>query len=357
VFGAGIFVGWRFKRMRVVLMLALLFVADLALATLGSATGMWGRRTIVAAVGILLPLDLAALAWSADRAILPRQWRFLLVVLLLQPLVIAVLVMPEARPLASLTLSSLPAELRPLTTLPAPAVIAFIAAYMLVAARLVTARTPLHAGALWALVATFLALGHGTGPATRLYLATGGLALLIALLEASHRLAYADGLTGLPGRRALDEALLALGDRYTVAMVDLDHFKKFNDTHGHDVGDQLLRRVGSTLERVSGGGRAFRYGGEEFAVIFPGLAAHALPHLEALRQAIASAPFTVRGRGRPDQRPEAPAPGVGARTVNVTVSIGVAESNGRGTTPHEVIKAADTALYRAKEAGRNRVCT
>src|SRR2546421_12493897 len=81
-------------------------------------------------------------------------------------------------------------------------------------------------------------------------------------------MAYQDSLTQLPARRALNEALLRLGSQYTVGMVDVDHFKRINDSHGHDVGDQVLKMVAARLAQVGGGGRAYRYGGEEFAVIF-----------------------------------------------------------------------------------------
>lgn len=81
-------------------------------------------------------------------------------------------------------------------------------------------------------------------------------------------MAYQDELTSLPGRRALKEYLLKLGSEYTIAMFDIDHFKKFNDTHGHDVGDQVLRMVASKLATVSGRGKSFRYGGEEFTLVF-----------------------------------------------------------------------------------------
>src|SRR2546425_12372063 len=93
--------------------------------------------------------------------------------------------------------------------------------------------------------------------------------LVVSLIETSHHMAYNDPLTGLPGRRALDEALGRLGGQYAIAMVDIDHFKRFNDEHGHDVGDQLLRKIGVALEMVGGGGRAYRYGGEEVAGPFP----------------------------------------------------------------------------------------
>jgi diguanylate cyclase (GGDEF)-like protein len=139
-------------------------------------------------------------------------------------------------------------------------------------------------------------------------------------------------------------------------MVDIDHFKRFNDEHGHDVGDQLLRMVGSRLANVGGGGKTFRYGGEEFAVIFPGRSVgEAIPHLEALRKTTETSPFTVRGRRRPRKAPQKPRPSAGLKKVFVTVSIGVAGAGRRDSTPDRVIEAADAALYRAKRAGRNRV--
>jgi len=117
--------------------------------------------------------------------------------------------------------------------------------------------------------------------------AMGGVILLVAVLQESYRLAFRDELTGLPSRRALDERMRALGSRYTVAMGDVDHFKKFNDTHGHDTGDQVLRLVAARLAEVGGGGRAFRYGGEEFTVLFPDTPLKdALPHLDAVRKAV-----------------------------------------------------------------------
>ena len=82
--------------------------------------------------------------------------------------------------------------------------------------------------------------------------------------------AYLDELTNLPTRRALKEEMLKLGNRYTIAMLDIDHFKKFNDTYGHTVGDQVLKFTAALMKSTGGGGKAFRYGGEEFVIIFPG---------------------------------------------------------------------------------------
>ncbi len=183
------------------------------------------------------------------------------------------------------------------------------------------------------------------------------LALVIAIAQEAYQMAFRDELTGLPGRRALNERLQRLGRQYVIAMVDVDRFKAFNDTHGHDVGDEVLRLVASRLRKVGGGGRAYRYGGEEFALVFPGRdLEHCLPYLEAVREAVAGYPLQLRDRS---SRPKDSAQGRQRRgenatqAVSVTVSIGVAERLATQRNPEEVIKQADQALYNAKGAGRN----
>ena len=152
----------------------------------------------------------------------------------------------------------------------------------------------LGAGAAWLLVL------RGAPGTPALFAAAGLLPLIVATLQHAHQLAYRDELTNLPGRRALNERLATLGRRYTLAMVDVDHFKRFNDIYGHDVGDQVLRMVARQLRRVGGGGRAYRYGGEEFTVVFPRRdAEHAIDHLEALREDIADYRMTLRAKDRP----------------------------------------------------------
>ena len=142
-------------------------------------------------------------------------------------------------------------------------------------------------------------------------------------------------------------------------MLDVDHFKRFNDTYGHDVGDQVLMMVAGKLRDVGGGGKVYRYGGEEFTIVFPGRRiADVVPHLEELRKVIAGYRLHLRGSDRPrDSRSGKERRGAGGEraTVSVTVSIGVAE-NGDGLGAVEVIKAADRALYKAKNQGRNKVC-
>ena len=185
------------------------------------------------------------------------------------------------------------------------------------------------------------------------------LALIAAVAQEAYQMAFLDELTGLPGRRALNERLTRLGRNYVIAMTDVDHFKKFNDTYGHDVGDQVLRMVASQLRKVTGGGTAYRYGGEEFTVLYPSKSIEeCLPHLEALRRGIEEYRMHLRDT---QSRPEDVRHGRSQRGqskgqhVSVAISIGVAERSNEHREPQDVIKAADQALYRAKETGRNRV--
>jgi diguanylate cyclase (GGDEF)-like protein len=172
-------------------------------------------------------------------------------------------------------------------------------------------------------------------------------------------MAFQDELTGLPSRRTLNERLMGLGGKFTIAMLDIDHFKQFNDAHGHDVGDQVLKMVATRLGQVRRGSRAFRYGGEEFTLVFAGRAIRqVMGELEELRAGIAQHRMVLRAADRPLEPRAGRSLRVGTlpgKTVSVTISIGVAESNDKLKSPNEVLQAADKALYRAKEKGRNRV--
>jgi diguanylate cyclase (GGDEF)-like protein len=356
VLAGGILLGWRFDRSRLVLALAVLLLTERSLLAWAPVSGTGGEvgRAIFGALTLLVPLNLAALAWIPERGLLARPGRIALGLLAAEIVLVAFVCQPLFLPLMGWLD---PGSGRGLATLPAPALVGFGLAFLVIAWRAVLQVTALESGALWTLVATFLAFSAGGGGLdSSLYLATGGLILVLSLIETWHGMAYDDELTGLPARRALNEALARLRGTYTVAMVDVDHFKRFNDEHGHDVGDQILRMVGARLAGIGGGGRAFRYGGEEFAVLFVGKeVGEAREHLEILRQTIESSPFTLRSPSRPRRRPESPPPIGPRRRLAVTVSIGVAGSN--GTKPDVVVRLADEALYRAKQAGRNRLRT
>ncbi|KAA8600928.1 MULTISPECIES: GGDEF domain-containing protein [Vibrio] len=187
-----------------------------------------------------------------------------------------------------------------------------------------------------------------------------GTLIIIYVMSASHDMAFNDQLTNIPGRHALEVDMKHLGRKYSMAMVDIDHFKTFNDTYGHDIGDDVLKLVARLITETGGGARAYRYGGEEFTIIFKGKYADQVKaDLQALISDIQNYDMIIRNtHERPDdhevgmkKRGQSSNP---TEVVNVTVSIGVSDST---TTKHpeEVLKLADNALYKAKETGRNKL--
>ena len=342
---------WRFQRGRVAWVAVLLAAASEALLR-----GFPEPTLLEEALAVLLPANLAVLGFLHDWKVLSRTglWRF--AILAAEAVLVAMLVRPELESVRRGLSASLVATELDMTGLPQTGLLCFILAAIALLVCAVRSRTPIEAALLVTLAACWLALA---GNATTYYLAVAGLVLGLSLVENAFSLAFEDGLTGLPARRSLEESLRHLGSTYSIAMVDLDHFKKFNDRHGHEVGDQVLQMVASKMERVGGGGKAYRYGGEEFSVLFAGKTAkQAQPALEDLRKDIAEATFTVRSPGRPKKKPKKGGGKAGAavsKSLKVTVSIGLAERGAGNRQPEEVMKAADKALYRSKKAGRNRV--
>ncbi len=363
VFGAGVLLGWRFHRSRLLFALLVVTLADRTLVHFVLGHGLGRDRVVLQAIGVLLPLNLAALSLTAERGVLtpPGLARFALI--LGQLALVAILDRQAPGATAALLHTRLlPQWLFAWSSLADPALLAFLVAGGLLAAAQLTAPTQTGRSFAWALIPTFVGLSTvrpGSPGFTTFYLATGALILIVAVVEASYHMAYLDSLTGLPARRALNEALLRLGGHYAVAMLDVDHFKRINDQHGHDVGDQVLKMIAAKLAQVGGGGKAYRYGGEEFAVIFAGRGAEeSLPDLEALRQTVEDTRFILRARFRSKKKKEKVLTDRGpGQRVPVTISIGVAETNERHTKSDQVVKAADRALYRAKEGGRNQVQT
>lgn len=212
---------------------------------------------------------------------------------------------------------------------------------------------------LWALIAQFCLLAWFYVPdISTVMTATSSVMLLMVPLNHAYNMAYLDDLTGLKGRRALNERLRSLGRNYVIAMMDIDHFKKFNDTYGHDAGDEVLKVVAKHIGKVGGGGIPYRYGGEEFTVVFPGADLdECVAALEEVRRDIAVYDMALRDHGT---RPSSAERGASKRgkkpsvkRVRVTISIGVAAHSDKHETASEIIKAADRALYRAKRKGRN----
>lgn len=313
-----------------------------------------GRGVYIAAC-LLVPINLVLLSLLQERGVFTFYGMRRVLALLLQIVLVAWIVAAgEQDAIERLYGFDMGLPL-PASPLPDLALLTMLGGGLLIACRAVMRRSALDAGLAGALLAFTLACHHFHQPTQfALYIGAAGGALAVAVLQDTFRLAFRDELTGLPSRRALNERMLALGNQYTIAMVDVDHFKQFNDVHGHELGDHVLRMVSSKLERVGGAGRAYRFGGEEFAIVFPGRRVHQVwRHVDALRRQIAEHALVLRSpvrepgqRGRHATRPV---------SVHVTVSIGLAERCERATTPEHVLAAADRSLYRAKHKGRNRL--
>jgi len=173
-------------------------------------------------------------------------------------------------------------------------------------------------------------------------------------LHEQERLAVTDGLTELYNRRFFNEVLRLEGERamrargpLSVLVVDLDNFKRINDTHGHEAGDAVLRQVARRLTVAMRPSDVLaRYGGEEFVVLLPGADAEVAQEVaERVRRGIAEQPFALPRRGQGD-----------TQVLRVTASVGGAAHPAHAARPEDLVGVADRALYAAKAAGRNRSC-
>jgi diguanylate cyclase (GGDEF)-like protein len=372
-FLAGLLLAWRFHSSRVFFTLMTVLLAERALSFYSAAppASPVPARMAFASLATLLPLNFLAFSFVKERGFTAPAMASRLSLIFVQAVFVALVCRPDHASGSSIFLSTwLNPRWFSWTALPQLSLLAYAIAGIMLLLRFSISHKPIEIGSLWALLATAFALqSGGVGLKSTAYAGSAALILTTAVVETSYLMAYHDELTGLPGRRAFNELLLGLDNQYAIAIADIDHFKSFNDTYGHDTGDDVLRMVAARLGGVSGGGRAFRCGGEEFAIIFPQKSAkEAFDHLEELRQTIACSPFKVRGqsdrrkitRGPDDRRQAAKkksrkAALSRAGEVAVTISIGVAEPSTKNRKVDQVIAAADKALYRAKDRGRNRV--
>ncbi|MCB4455903.1 sensor domain-containing diguanylate cyclase [Leisingera sp. McT4-56] len=171
----------------------------------------------------------------------------------------------------------------------------------------------------------------------------------VRMRDQLHDQSVRDPLTGLFNRRHMTECLRKFvgasqsrGRPLSVVSIDVDHFKKFNDNHGHDAGDMVLRAVGTALEQACDGEEvACRPGGEEFALLLPGVHPEdAVTKAELLRQAVEDVVVRYGEKALP----------------RISISLGVAHYPAHGTMPQDLLRASDEALYEAKAKGRNQVC-
>jgi len=371
----GAVIGWRFNRSRLVFSMGMLVLGHWLLLGPASKIGPGSAAEIgYMTYAFLFPLGFVVLSLLHERGLLSRPGLIRALMFAAAAGVAAAIVGAHLWMVDDaadnlhkwiryiLSLQLVPHAYLPQTAVPVLALVAFGVAALFFTLRLVAlGNPPLESGALGALVAVGLAL-HFAGNETTgsLFFTTAATTLLIAAIQDSYRLAFHDELTGLPGRRALMNETMKLGPRYTIAMLDVDHFKKFNDTYGHDVGDQVLRMVASRMEAIGGGGKPFRYGGEEFTVVFAGKSSEqAVEHLDLLRKNIKESGFVIRSKSRKKSSAANRSKGTAknGKKVSVTISIGVAERSEANPSPDTVIRAADQALYRAKKGGRDQVST
>ena len=359
----GIILGWRFHRSRLALVILVLFLSERSLYYFGAGGSFsFGRDySVFLSNCILLPVNVALFYLVKERGIFNLRGIARIVFIFMQPFAIFLLL--RLQPDIFQNLSHQFIQHPVLDKLPMPQLVVLIyglITLIFMAGSLFGKGGPIVRGFFWALIATLLALlAENNGNSPTLYYSAAGLIIIMSVIETAYAMAFQDELTSLPARRALNTALPGLGKRYAIAMLDIDFFKKFNDRFGHDVGDQVLSMVASHLNRVGGGGRSFRYGGEEFTILFSGKSREdVIPHLERLRESIEAAQFVLRGKSRP-KKPPRKLKKVKAepKSVSVTISIGVAEPDKNRAKPASVLKAADQALYRAKKRGRNCVAT
>lgn len=256
-----------------------------------------------------------------------------------------------------LILSYFKYDILSLTSITQPLIAAILISGLIILFKLLQTSSILISGIFSSLIAITTAIHFYQQPQlATIFIILAGLLIIISIIINAYSLAYLDELTNLPSRRAMVQNISTLGKRYSIAMVDVDHFKKFNDKYGHDIGDQVLKKLASQLRQVRGG-KAFRYGGEEFTIIFPNknLSEAQIFCLELCKN-VENSPFMLRNKKRPKiikentkkkQRDATP--------LTITISIGLAERSPELATADEVIKQADKALYKAKKNGRNQV--
>lgn len=314
---------------------------------------------------VVIPLNMALLAWLPERGTLTAGGVFRIIIILSQAFALFYLALnftPQVSPWFLVEfVPSWPEHVNPSQ----PAAIVSLITLSLTLLASYFSSTPINQSLFATNIGLVAILFFNLSEATEnAFMFTIALVLAIGLLRDYYNMAYRDELTGLPQRRALNESMTALSGKYCIAMLDVDHFKKFNDTHGHDVGDQVLQMVAAQIRKVQGGGKAYRYGGEEFTVVFNNKTVDdAIYFLDQVRKNIEEYEMVIRNEERPTEEDQGNKKSrqrgsfrKADKKVSVTISIGVCE-RARGEQSDQVLKQADQALYKAKKGGRNRVST
>jgi diguanylate cyclase (GGDEF)-like protein len=361
VLAAGIWIGWHFNRSRLIFVIVTLALTDrfLLIFAEGSGASAGAGRIVYNAVCILLPLNLVVFSLVKERGFITWHGKWPLGMILTQIIVVTVIGVWKQLGLSPyLEYSFIKLSLFDLIPMAQPGLLAFGAAFFILIFRYVQHRGSMECAFFWTLVSSFFALALGDiGPMSTIFFATAGLVLVISVIETSFNFAFYDDLTGLPARRAFNETLSKIGRHYTVAMIEVDSFKKINDRYGLIVGDQVLRMVATKLEKVTGGGLSYRYSGQRFAVVFPvKFVDETIPHLESLRKGVEIYSFILRGPKRPREKPANPEKYRGPqKRISLTIAIGVVERIDAKVKAKHVIKGADQALLNAQSEGGNQI--
>lgn len=357
VCAAGVFLSWRFNRSRILFALITLLLSYAFMTAVAGKGRAVDENLVSLVIGTLLALNFFWIVLIPERGVISSMGRLAAFVFAVEAgLVLVILSVPTLAPVldqirAYQTPNRIPETSLSLVTI---VTVGLTAAVILV--RSIWTQSAIDAGLLAALLAAALGINYiGISQAEALFFATAALVLQVTIIRDSHARVYTDELTRLPARRALDEQLVRLGKQYVIAMVDIDHFKRFNDEYGHDVGDQALRFVAAQLARTKGRAQVYRYGGEEFTLLFRGKKLEEVwAYIDQTRERIDNARFTIRSADRPKNKPRNPEGPGSRKTMSVTVSIGAAQRDAEHRHPEDVMKAADKQLYSAKQAGRNR---
>lgn len=302
-------------------------------------------------ISILLPINAIWLGFSKERGIFSTYGRNKAIIVLGELIWIFINVIGKSSTEVTYAITEV------VITVKIPAVILFVLAMGVLLASFILKNQAMSLTFVAVLLTAFISLHFAHRPLVLAVFITALFSIIvIALFDVSYSLAFRDTLTGILSRRALEQELLKLGNKYAIAIADLDHFKHINDNFGHDVGDEVLKMVASILENYSGRAKVFRYGGEEFVILFSGMNYNEIiPQLERIRKAVERRPFVLRSENRPKEKPEKVSnnSSKGRGSISVTVSIGVAQKNELLKTCQDVIRKADEALYKSKNGGRN----
>lgn len=362
-FTVGAIIAWRFNRSRIFFSI---LIFSISLFTMNyERKAFLKQEDIYNIICIFLPINIVIFNYFKERGII-SFWGILRFVFIFGQILLIYWVLTDnnVEVLKQLRKNFIPQLFQLPIKLTQVGLVTFIVAFILLIIRLVMYQASQDAAFTVILISLFYGLNEHKMVIYSIIFTTISLILIISILQDTYFMAFYDELTGLPSRRALKQDMMKLGMKYTIAMLDIDFFKKFNDTYGHDTGDKVLQLVASIIKDVKGGGKAYRYGGEEFTILFPSKNMDdVISTLEDLREKIAGRGFTIPRKGSSKTKSKGNKKRKTNKTnrgnitrpskKNITVSIGVAHKDEKSKTPEDVIKLADTALYRAKKKGRN----